>query len=75
MYVVKVFAVASAIQGFTFISLPEQSSGRGVALPLASALASASVSALARCQRFYAKVFYVIGKVLIGKLSCPCDRS
>ena len=25
--------------------------------------------------KFYAKVFYVIGKALSGELSCPCDRS
>ena len=25
--------------------------------------------------KFYVKVFYVMGKALSGKLSCPCDRS
>ena len=25
--------------------------------------------------KFYVKVFYVMGKVLSGELSCPCDRS
>ena len=25
--------------------------------------------------KFYVKVFYVMGKVLTGKLSCPYDRS
>ena len=25
--------------------------------------------------KFYAKVFYVMGKALSGKLFCPCDRS
>ena len=26
-------------------------------------------------KKFNVKVFYVMGKVLSGKLSCPCDRS
>ena len=38
---------------------------------LASAAASALVSALAKCLRFYFKGFYVMGKVLTGELSCP----
>ena len=25
--------------------------------------------------KFYVTVFYVMGKALSGKLSCPCDRS
>ena len=25
--------------------------------------------------KLYVKVFYVVGKALSGKLSCPCDRS
>ena len=25
--------------------------------------------------KFYVKVFYVMGKALSGKLSCPCDKS
>ena len=24
--------------------------------------------------KFYVKVFYVMGKALPGKLSCPCDK-
>ena len=26
-------------------------------------------------KKFNVKVFYVMGKALSGKLSCPCDRS
>ena len=26
-------------------------------------------------KKFNVKVFYVMGKVLSGELSCPCDRS
>ena len=26
-------------------------------------------------KKFIVKVFYVMGKALSGKLSCPCDRS
>ena len=53
-----------------FFSSPGQSPGRAVVLPPALAAA-----ALAKCISFYVKVFYVIGKVLSGELSCPCDRS
>ena len=49
-------------------SSPEQSPGRAIVLPLASALALAKSLMLKL-------VFYVLGKVLSGKLSCPCDRS
>ena len=52
-------------------SLPEQISGRAIALP--PALASAS--ALAKCLSFYVKVCYVVGKALACELSCSCDRS
>ena len=38
-------------------------------------LTPASVWALAKCSRFYVKVFYVMGKALSGELSCFCDRS
>ena len=31
--------------------------------------------ALAKRSSFYVKVFYMMGKVLSGELSCPCDRS
>ena len=48
-------------------SLPGQSPGRAIVLPPASALA--------KCYVFYFEVFYVMGKVLSGELSCPCDRS
>ena len=48
-------------------SFPGQSPGRAVVLPLAAALA--------KCYIFFIKVFYVMGKALSGKLSCPCDRS
>ena len=40
-------------------------------LALATAvLALAAVSALAKCVKFYFKVFYVMGKALSGELSC-----
>ena len=42
--------------------------------PPLSVLASAA-AALAKCLSFYIKAFYVMGKVLSGELSCPCDRS
>ena len=42
-------------------------------LQFASVLALALASALAKS--FNLKVFYVMGKGLSGKLSCPCDRS
>ena len=48
-------------------SSPGRSPGRAVILPPASALA--------KCLSFYVKVFYMMGKVLSGELSCPCDRS
>ena len=64
---------------YFIFSSPGQSPGRAVVLPPASALASALVlavaSALAKCESFYVKVFYVMGKALSGELSCPCDRS
>ena len=60
-----------------FFRSPGRNPGRAIVLPPASALvlASASVSALAKYKSFYVKVFYVMGKVLSGELSCPCDRS
>ena len=42
----------------------------GRAIALASALESVWASGLA-ISEFYVKVFYVIGKALTGKLSCP----
>ena len=30
---------------------------------------------ISKMLKFYVKVFYVMGKVLSGELSCPCDRS
>ena len=30
---------------------------------------------ISKMLKFYDKVFYVMGKVLSGELSCPCDRS
>ena len=30
---------------------------------------------VSKILKFYVKVFYVMGKVLSGELSCPCDRS
>ena len=32
-------------------------------------------SGVSKMLKFYIKVFYVMGKALSGKLSCPCDRS
>ena len=48
---------------------------RASALALVLVLALAGAVALAKCLSFYVKVFYVMGKALSGKLSCPCDRS
>ena len=62
-------------------SSPGRGPGRVIVLPPASALSSASAaasaaaSALANVKVFTLKVFYVMGKVLSGELSCPCDRS
>ena len=69
--------------GIYIFSSPGRSPGRAIVLPPVSALASAlalastlvSASALAKCLSFYDKVFYVMGKVLAGELSSPCDRS
>ena len=47
------------------MSSPGRSPGRAIVLPPASALA----------KKFNVKVFYVMGKVMSGELSCPCDRS
>ena len=57
-------------------SSPGRSPGRAIVLPPASALALAlaSASVLAKCQIFFVKVFYVMGKALSGELSCPCER-
>ena len=42
-----------------------------IALPSISGLELvAMLLALAKCKSFYVKVFYVMGKVLIGELSC-----
>ena len=30
---------------------------------------------VSKMLKLYIKVFYVMGKALSGKLSCPCDRS
>ena len=56
-------------------SLPGGSPGRAIVLPSALALALAAAAALAKCNSFYAKVFYVMDRALSGELSCPCDRS
>ena len=58
-------------------SSPGQSPGRAIVLPPASALslASALASVAALAKTLTLKFFYVMGKVLSGKLSCPCDRS
>ena len=53
-------------QNFIFSS-SGRSPGRAIVLPPASAAGAALA--------FYVKVFYVIGKALSGKLSCPCDRT
>ena len=53
----------------SLFSLPGQSPVRAIVLP--SALAAASALAKSLTLKF----FYVMGKVLSGKLSCPCDRS
>ena len=29
---------------------------------------------ISKMLKFYVKVFYVMGKALSGKLSCPCDK-
>ena len=50
-------------------SSPGRSPGRAIVRHPASA------SALAKCQSFDVKVFYVMDKALSGELSCPCDRS
>ena len=54
-------------------SSPEQSSGRAIAPPpaSASALVLPLVWPLAKCKSFYVKDFYVMGKALTGELSCP----
>ena len=52
-------------------SSPGRSPGRAIVRPPASVAASA----LAKCESFYVKVFYVMDKALSGELSCPCDRS
>ena len=57
----------SAYSRCFIFSSPGRSPGRAIVLPL--------VSALAKCLSFYVKVFYVMGKALSGKLSCPFDRS
>ena len=58
-------------------SLPGRSPGRAIVLPPASALALApalaAASALAKSLTL--KFFYVMGKAMLGELSCPCDRS
>ena len=58
--------------GWIFSS-PGRSPGRAIVLHPASALVLAS--AFAKCWSVFVKVFYVMGKVLSGKLSWPCDRS
>ena len=71
-------AAGKSEQSLTLKSLfssPGRSPGRAIVLPPAAASALAEASALAKCYSFYVKVFYVIGKALSGKLSCPCDRS
>ena len=53
----------------SIFGLPGLRPGRAIVLPLALALASALAKSLT------SKFFYLMGKVLSGKLSCPCDRS
>ena len=48
-------------------SSPERSPGRAIVLPSGI---GGGVS-----KKFNVKVFYVMGKALSSKLSCPCDRS
>ena len=59
----------------TVLSSPGRRPGRAIVLPPASALVLGAVlaaaSALAKCLKFYIKVFYVMGKALSGELSCP----
>ena len=52
-------------------SSPGRSPGRAIVLPPALALVAASALA----KNFNVKVFYVMGKALLGELSCPCDSS
>ena len=53
----------------TVLSSPGLRPGRAIVLPPASALVLASAlgaaSALAKCLKFYIKVFYVIGFVVV----------
>ena len=56
-----------------FFSPPGQSPGRAIVLPPASA--SVLAETLAKCCKVFTFKFYVMGKALSGKLSCPCDRS
>ena len=49
----------------TIYSLSEQSLGRAIALPPGVGIG------ISKMLKFYAKVFYVLGKALIGELSCP----
>ena len=60
------------IQRIVLFSLPGRSPGRAIVLPTTSASALAAASALAKSLTL--KFFYVMGKALSGKLSCPCDR-
>ena len=62
----------AVLQGMQLIfSSPGRSPGRAIVLPPASALAAASALAKSLTLKF----FYVMGKALLGELSCPCDRS
>ena len=50
--------------------LPVQMSRKRYCTTLASPLMAARVVELAKCFRFFIKVFYVMGRRLSGKLSC-----
>ena len=57
-------------------SSPGQSPGRAIVLPPALALALAlAAAAAALAKSLTLNFFYVMSKALLGKLSCPCDRS
>ena len=67
---VRVFSFSLFLSVMPLFSSPGQSPGRAIVL-----LAGAAAAVLAKCERFYVKVCYVMGKALSGELSCPCDRS
>ena len=58
-------------------SSPGWSSGRAIVLPpgIGVGVSVGIGGGVSKMLKFYVKVFYVMGKALSGKLSCPCDRS